>query len=52
MTAGYSGTPLVKKLGIKSGNRAALLNAPELTISTLLGELPPDCDGRQRTGRG
>ena len=41
MTAGYSGTPLVKKLGIKSGFRAALLNAPEDYLS-LLGELPAD----------
>ena len=30
MTAGYSGTPLVKKLGIKAGNRLALLHAPEI----------------------
>ena len=41
MTAGYSGTPLVKKLGIKSGNRIALLHAPERYLE-LLGELPPD----------
>jgi len=27
--AGYSGTPLVKKLGIKPGDRVALLGAPE-----------------------
>jgi hypothetical protein len=26
--AGYSGTPLVKKLGIKSGDRVVLMNAP------------------------
>jgi len=26
--AGYSGTPLVKKLGIKDGSRFAILNAP------------------------
>jgi hypothetical protein len=26
--AGYSGTPLVKKLGIKEGSRAALVGAP------------------------
>jgi hypothetical protein len=31
--AGYSGTPLVRKLGIKPGHRLALLGAPEgLTI--------------------
>ena len=41
MTAGYSGTPLVKKLGIKSGNRAALLGAP-VGYLDLLGELPAD----------
>lgn len=29
MTAGYSGTPLEKKLGIKPGHRVLLLNAPE-----------------------
>ena len=29
MTAGYSGTPLAKKLGIREGDRVALLNAPE-----------------------
>jgi len=28
MTAGYSGTPLAKKLGIKAGSRVALLGAP------------------------
>lgn len=29
MTAGYSGTPLAKKLGIKPGHRLMLLNAPD-----------------------
>ena len=29
MTAGYSGTPLPKKLGIREGTAVALLNAPE-----------------------
>jgi hypothetical protein len=28
VTAGYSGTPLVRKLGIKSGHKVALLSAP------------------------
>jgi len=28
VTAGYSGTPLVRKLGIKSGHAVALLSAP------------------------
>ena len=39
--AGYSGTPLVKKLGIKEGSRVALVNAPE-NFQTELGELPAD----------
>jgi hypothetical protein len=29
MSAGYSGTPLPKKLGIKPGHRVLLLNAPD-----------------------
>jgi hypothetical protein len=29
MSAGYSGTPLVKKLGIKEGFRVALVEAPD-----------------------
>lgn len=41
MTAGYSGAPLVKKLGIKSGNRAALIHAPASYLD-LLGGLPAD----------
>jgi hypothetical protein len=28
VTAGYSGTPLAKKLGIKEGSRVAILDAP------------------------
>jgi hypothetical protein len=37
--AGYSGTPLVKKLGIKEGHRVAFPQAPDGFID-LLGELP------------
>jgi len=37
--AGYSGTPLVKKLGIKEGSRIALVNAPKNFESELV-ELP------------
>jgi len=37
--AGYSGTPLVKKLGIKSGARVALVNAPD-DFEVTLGVLP------------
>ena len=40
MTAGYSGTLLVKKLGIKPGTTVALIGAPEGFLKTL-GELPP-----------
>jgi hypothetical protein len=39
-TAGYSGTPLPKKLGIKPGHRVLLLSAPEHFDETALGELP------------
>jgi hypothetical protein len=37
--AGYSGTPLVQKLGIKPGHRVALVAAPEGFVETL-GKLP------------
>jgi len=40
MSAGYSGTPLVKKLGLKPGCRALVLNVPANYAETL-GELPP-----------
>ncbi len=39
MPAGYSGTPLPKKLGIKEGHQVALLSAPEGFEKTL-GALP------------
>lgn len=39
--AGYSGTPLSQKLGIKPGARVALLHAPE-GFAALLDPLPPD----------
>ena len=38
--AGYSGTPLPKKLGIKVGSAVALLGAPEGFAKTTLGRLP------------
>lgn len=38
-TAGYSGTPLPKKLGVKAGMRVALLHAPD-GIEEVLGPLP------------
>ncbi len=48
--AGYSGTPLPRKLGIAPGTRLALVGAPE-GIDATLGELP---DGVRvaRPGRG
>src|SRR5438105_12743107 len=39
--AGYSGTPLVKKLGIKDGVRLTVLNAPQGYASWMKG-LPAD----------
>jgi hypothetical protein len=39
MSAGYSGTPLPKKLGIREGSRVALLNAPD-NFARVLGALP------------
>jgi len=40
MTAGYSGTPLTKKLGIKEGFRVSLVDAPDGFRGELL-DLPP-----------
>lgn len=37
--AGYSGTPLIKKLGIKEGFRCAFINAPQ-GFASELGPLP------------
>jgi hypothetical protein len=39
--AGYSGTPLVKKLGFKPGFRVAFVNAPD-EFAGELSELPQD----------
>jgi bifunctional DNA-binding transcriptional regulator/antitoxin component of YhaV-PrlF toxin-antitoxin module len=39
MTAGYSGTPLAKKLGIKEGNKIYLFNAPD-NYHSLVEPLP------------
>jgi len=41
--AGYSGTPLPKKLGIKPGHRIRLIGAPE-GFGRTLGELPESVD--------
>jgi hypothetical protein len=40
-TAGYSGTPLLKKLGIRNGARLQLVSAPA-GFDRTLGELPAD----------
>jgi hypothetical protein len=40
-TAGYSGTPLAKKLGIKSGFNVRLINQPGHYFE-LFADLPPD----------
>lgn len=37
--AGYSGTPLIKKLGVKEGFRVALVNSPK-GFKKELGQLP------------
>jgi hypothetical protein len=48
--AGYSGTPLPGKLGIKAGARLALIGAPEGFDSTL-GSLPDGVTVGRRVGR-
>lgn len=48
--AGYSGTPLPRKLGIKPGAKVLLLRAPK-DFETALGALPPDVQLR-RAARG
>jgi hypothetical protein len=45
--AGYSGTPLVRKLGIKPGARVGLIGAPE-DFGATLGELPGGVAIRRR----
>jgi hypothetical protein len=47
--AGYSGTPLAKKLGIKESSRVALLGAPD-GYARLLDPLPPDVVFAHRAG--
>jgi hypothetical protein len=46
-TSGYSGTPLVRKLGIKPDARLAVLGAPS-GFETTLGELPTGVSIRRR----
>ena len=49
MTAGYSGTPLPKKLGIMEGSRVAILNGPG-DFTSALGDLPARVSMRARAG--
>ena len=49
MPAGYSGTPLAKKLGIKAGDTVALVGAPANFEAELEG-LPDDVQLRHRGG--
>ena len=52
MTAGYSGTPLPRKLGIKPGHRVLVLAAPDEFEQTTLGELPDGVTvGRRASGK-
>ena len=46
--AGYSGTPLPKKLGIKPGARVAVLSAPDGFLDTTLRPLPDQVELRSR----
>jgi hypothetical protein len=48
-TAGYSGTPLPKKLGFKAGMAAAILGAPDGFAATL-GDLPDGVTVATRLG--
>src|SRR3954451_867866 len=44
-SAGYSGTPLPKKLGIREGSRVAVVSAPD-SFARMLGPLPSGVDLR------
>lgn len=50
-TAGYSGTPLPKKLGIKEGTLLATVHAPD-GFDTTLGALPPEAERRSTLSPG
>lgn len=49
--AGYSGTPLPRKLGIKPSHRVALLDVPD-GFGDVLGELPDGVQVRSRLDGG
>ncbi len=50
LMAGYSGTPLPKKLGIVEGTRLAVLHAPP-EFAVALGKLPPGVVIAARPGK-
>ena len=45
--AGYSGTPLATKLGIKPGHRISFISAPD-RFPELIGDLPTDVSVKSR----
>jgi hypothetical protein len=51
ISAGYSGTPLAKKLGIKPGFKIKLINAPDYYLN-LFTDLPGELsfEGNENTG--
>ena len=51
MAAGYSGTPLARKLGIKAGHTVTLLDAPAGFAEELAETLPDDVRIRTRLAR-
>ena len=46
--AGYSGTPLPKKLGVKEGSTLALVGAPDGFLGSALNPLPDQVELRAR----
>ena len=51
IAAGYSGTPLAKKLGIKQGSQVLLVGAPD-GYGSLLAPLPPGVVFQAQAGEG
>jgi hypothetical protein len=49
--AGYSGTPLVQKLGIKAGATVVLIGAPA-NYHKLIGKIPADVKFSNKAGNG
>lgn len=49
--AGYSGTPLPRKLGLRAGQRVAFLDAPP-AFAVALGELPEGLGEPRTSARG